>query len=92
MQLNIAMWRRIVPSVLVAFALTGCSDDATPPEQQIRQLNSDAEAAAEAKDVGALKDMISADYRDVSGYDKSAIIRVVQLASSQMTVAPLSRA
>lgn len=59
--------------------LAGCPDDPTPPEQQIRELNARAEAAAEAKDVSALKEMVAEDYRDVNGYDKRAVVRLIQL-------------
>ncbi len=58
--------------------LLACSKDVTPPEQLILQLNRDAEAAAEAKDLGALKDMVADDFKS-DHLDKNAILRLVQL-------------
>ena len=64
---------------LLALSLLSCSGDTTPPEEQIRKLNSDAVIAVEAKDVGALKDFIVDGYKDERGYDKSALVRLTQL-------------
>ena len=64
---------------VAVLGLAACPEEPTPPEQRIRELNARAEAAAEARDVAALKDMVAEDYRDVSGYDKQAVVRLVQL-------------
>lgn len=64
--------------VLTAASLIACSGDEQSPEQQIEQLNSNAKLAAEAKDVGVLKDMVSEDFKS-GQYDKHSIIRLVSL-------------
>ena len=68
--------KALAVSVMVA-GLAGCSEP-PPAEEQIRQLNSAAETAAEAKDVSALKDMVAEDYRDPNGNDRTAVVRMVQ--------------
>ena len=59
-------------------SLIACSGDETSPEQQIEQLNSDAKQAAEAKDVGVLKDMVAEGFKS-GQYDKNTIMRLVTL-------------
>lgn len=75
------MMRTGAANIILSLVLTGlvaCSGDATPPQQRIMQLNSDAETAAEAKDVGALKDILADDFNS-DRFDKSSIIRLVQM-------------
>ena len=64
--------------VLMVASLIACSGDETSPEQQIEQLNSDAKQAAEAKDVGVLKDMVAEGFKS-GQYDKNTIMRLVTL-------------
>ena len=64
--------------VLMVASLIACSGDETSPEQQIAQLNSDAKQAAEAKDVGVLKDMVAEGFKS-GQYDKNTIMRLVTL-------------
>ena len=68
--------RIAVPWVLVG--CIACSSDATSPEQRIQELNSEAEAAAEAKDISILKDMVAENFKQ-DHLDKSSIIRLVQM-------------
>ena len=73
--------RRLPAKIFVVSVVAGliaCSDGETSPEQQIAQLNSDAKQAAEAKDVGTLKDMVAGDFKS-GQYDKNSIIRLVAL-------------
>ena len=65
-------------TVLTVTSFIACSGDEQSPEQQIEQLNSNAKLAAEAKDVGVLKDMVSEDFKS-GQYDKNSIIRLVSL-------------
>ena len=58
--------------------LVGCGEDAIAPEQRIRQLHSEAVAAAEAKDVSTLKDMVADGFKS-DHLDKSSVLRLVQL-------------
>ena len=64
---------------VLLLSLVSCSGETTPPEEQIRKLNSDAVVAVEAKDAAALKDLIIDGYKDEHGYDKSALVRLAQL-------------
>ena len=59
-------------------SLITCGGDEPSPEQQINQLNSDAKQAAEAKDVGVLKDMVADGFQS-GQYDKNTIMRLVTL-------------
>ena len=54
-------------------ALFACSAPPGSPEQQIRELVARAVAAAEARDAGAVKALISERYRDEQGRDKRAV-------------------
>lgn len=72
-------WSLLPVSLCAVLALAGCGGPELPAEEQIRRLNTEAENAVEAKDVGALKDFIADDYADESGYDKNAVIRIAQL-------------
>jgi hypothetical protein len=55
-------------NVLVAAAwfLAACEPETTP-EDEIRALIGEAETAAEARDAGALRELIADDYRDATG-------------------------
>jgi hypothetical protein len=70
--------RRSVNLACVVFLLLpACSSAPDSPEAQIRALIARAETAAEEKDLGALKGMISDGYSDRQGQDKQMIVRVV---------------
>jgi len=69
----------VLATVWAVSLLAACGGPELPAEEQIRQLNSDAETAVEAKDVGTLKDFVSDDYTDERGFDKNALIRLAQL-------------
>jgi hypothetical protein len=43
------------------------------PEEQVRAVLAAVEEAAEARDVGALKEHLSAEYRDARGNDRQAV-------------------
>jgi hypothetical protein len=75
---NVAKPRGAFIAVLLLLVVS-CSGETTPPEEQIRKLNSDAVVAVEAKDIAALKDFIVDRYQDEQGYDKSALVRLAQL-------------
>ena len=64
--------------LLIISNLIACSDEELPLEQQISQLNDRAELAAENKDIGALKDMVSDSFKS-GPYDKKSIVQLVQL-------------
>lgn len=61
--------------MLAALALAlGCSRGAESPEDQVRRVLAALEAAAEARDVGALKAHVSESYRDAQGNDRRAVL------------------
>ena len=65
-------------TVLMVVSLITCGGDEPSPEQQISQLNSDAKQAADAKDVGVLKDMVADGFQS-GQYDKNTIMQLVTL-------------
>ena len=64
--------------LLLASFLCGCARE-TPvtPEQQIRALLDRAEATVEARDLSAAMDLISSDYRDAFGRNRSEMRRML---------------
>ena len=64
---------RALPAAFAAIALAACSAQPDSPEAQVRALFDQAETAAEEKDAGALKDLVSEQYADDDGHDRQAI-------------------
>jgi hypothetical protein len=62
-----------------ALLLGGCRGAPDGPDAQVRALVRDAVAAAERKDVGALRAMVSERYADDQGQDKRAIEALLRL-------------
>jgi len=62
---------------LLAVLLAGCRGEPDTPEAQIRALVARAQSAAEDRDAGALRDVISERYADASGHDKRALTGIV---------------
>ncbi len=60
--------------VLIAAATAGCGGP-SDPEAKLRRTLEDAEAAVEAKDLGAVKDVIAETYADDVGHDKRELTR-----------------
>ncbi len=63
---------------LAALPLLGCWSEPGSPEGQLRALFAEAEKAAEARDTGALKHLISEDYADRRGHDQQAIVGLIK--------------
>ncbi|MDH3465737.1 MAG: hypothetical protein OES26_07475 [Gammaproteobacteria bacterium] len=68
----------------IAFAamtifLAACSSDPESPEQQIQNLIERLETAAEAKDLGVLRDALSDQYVDDRGYNKRSIVGLLRI-------------
>lgn len=60
-----------VPSMIAALVLAiACGRTEETPEDQVRRVLAALEAAAEARDVGALKDQLSESYKDAQGNDR----------------------
>ena len=60
-------------AALASLALAACSAQPDSPDAQVRALFAMAEAAAEEKDAGALKELVSEHYADDGGHDRQAI-------------------
>ena len=60
------MQLQYIATLVAIGALAGCGD-ADSPEQQVRAVIDEMEAAAEARDVGELMEHLSEDFRDVNG-------------------------
>jgi len=58
--------RRILPWLAACLVLAGCGSDTTP-EQQVRAVIATAEAAAEARNLSAIMDLVSPRYEDGRG-------------------------
>lgn len=58
---------------LAALILTACTAAPDSPEAQVRALLSRAESAAEKRDVGVFKELISEGYTDEQGQDRQAL-------------------
>ncbi len=65
--------------VLVSGWLSGCKPGPATPEQRLREQIARAEAAAEARDHGALREMISERYADAEGHDRRAIEGILRI-------------
>lgn len=64
--------------MVVALALGACSRQSAP-EAEIRAFVARAQAAAEGRDVGALRALIADDYADARGYDRKAVENLIRL-------------
>jgi hypothetical protein len=64
----------IVWLAMMAASAASCRSGDESPQAKIRATIARAEAFAEAKDLGGLKDLISDAYRDDAGQDKRAIL------------------
>lgn len=64
--------------VIVALALGACSRPSAP-EAEIRAFVAKAQAAAEARDVGALRALIADDYGDSRGLDRKTVVNLIRL-------------
>lgn len=65
-------------SLLIVLVSSGCADPDTP-EQQIRSLISSAEVAAQDKQLGDLKELVSDRYTDGRGYGKQQIVQMLRV-------------
>ena len=64
-------------ALLLALVLTGCGRESSP-EDELRAVVAEAEAAAEARDATALSGLVADDYRDVRGNGVDEIRRYVR--------------
>ncbi len=59
-------------------AILACSSKSDSPEDMVREILKRAEIAAEEKDVGVFRDIVSASYTDKTKHDKKAIIGILR--------------
>jgi hypothetical protein len=62
---------------VVVLVLAGCS--AAPPEQALRETVAELEAAIEARDSGAIEDVLADDFIGPDGMDRAGARRLAQL-------------
>jgi hypothetical protein len=65
--------------LVVAILLSGCRGERTSSEAEVRTLIDSAVTAAEQKNIGTLKDIISEKYADEQGQNKRAVERLLRL-------------
>jgi hypothetical protein len=69
-----------VRALLVAACLgLACAPAAETPEDRVRAVLAALEAGAQARDVGAMKELVSERYMDAAGHDKRAVGALVGL-------------
>jgi hypothetical protein len=69
-------FRRVAAVTALLLLLAACGE-ATTPEQQVREVIASGEQAAEARDLSALMDLVSARYEDEQGRSRAELQRYV---------------
>lgn len=64
--------------IILLIGLSACGEDAKSPEMQLREQIASAEAAAESRDLNALKDMVAEQYGDDRGLDKRTVLQLLR--------------
>ena len=67
-----------ISAILISVFILSCAQDAETPEAQVRKLIKEAEAAAENKNSGVLREFISEHYHDSEGRDKRTIDGIIR--------------
>lgn len=73
------IWRIALLGIVVAMLLPGCRGERTSPEAEVRAQINNAVAAAEQKNIGFLKSIISKQYTDDQGQNTEAVERLLRL-------------
>jgi len=71
-------WPLLIFLLSVAFFTGACSSGQDSPEAQVRALLARGEAAAEKKESGVLRQLISEKYSDSQGQDKKAVEAILR--------------
>lgn len=67
---------RILVAATVLILLSGCSEEQTSAEQQIRDMINRGEQAAEARSVRKIMDLITDPYKDARGRTRQDMMRI----------------
>ncbi len=70
---------RMLTLLLALLGLGACGGEEGSPEDQVRQFIAAVEAAAEDRDLGALRGLVSEAYLDGEGSDKRAVVARLRL-------------
>ena len=70
-------WRRALPAMVLAGLAAACGPQETP-EAQVRAVIASGEAAAEARDLSALMDLVADDFQDGQGGGREDLKRYVR--------------
>jgi len=73
------IWRIALLGIVVSMLLPGCRGERTSPEAEVRAQINSAVAAAEQKNIGILKNIISKQYTDGQGQNKQAVEGLLRL-------------
>ncbi len=65
--------------LLLTLLLSGCNNQTTSPEDEIRQFIASGIEHAEQRNSGELKDMIRDNYSDQKGYDKKQLVSLMRI-------------
>lgn len=71
-------WPLVIFLLSVASFTGACSSERDSPEAQVRALLAQGEAAAEKKESGVLRQLISEKYSDSQGQDKKAVEAILR--------------
>ena len=83
-------WLVLTLSALLGAAAGGCASD--DPQAELRKLIAEAESAAEARDTGYFRDVISGSYADRRGQRRDDVINVIRgIFLTNATVEVISR-
>lgn len=64
--------------MLTILLVCACASEPASPEQEVRSVLEKAEAAAEARDLDVLRDLIADDYRDERNRGKAQVLGAIQ--------------
>ncbi|WP_096361160.1 hypothetical protein [Sulfuricaulis limicola] len=72
------LWPVLILVLSISIFNGACSSERDSPEAQVRALLAQGEAAAEKKESGVLRQMVSEKYADSQGQDKKAIDAILR--------------
>lgn len=70
--------RHALAIACLAGTITACTRTPSSPEQVVRETVGRAAQAAEQRDLAALREIVSAGYRDPQGYDRDGVLQLAR--------------